>query len=129
VTDRVWTWLREEMIFAIHDQQIAEHGGLAGVRDMASVQSALARPRNLAAYDEPDAAALAAAYAYGLARSHGFLDGNKSTAYVAALVFLLVNGCEFTGSDVESIDVMMALVAGRIEEAVLAAWFRDDIDY
>jgi death on curing protein len=127
VSDRGWVWLRKETILAIHDEQIAEHGGLPGVRDMALVESALARPRNLVAYDAPDAAALAAAYAYGLARNHGFSDGNKRTAYVAALVFLLANGWDFTASDTDSVETILLLAAGRLEEAALADWFRQNM--
>lgn len=127
MNDRAWVWLRDEAILAIHDEQIAEHGGLPGVRDMSLIESALARPRNLAAYEDPDAAALAAAYAYGLACNHGFSDGNKRTAYVAALVFLLANGWEFIGSDTESVEMMLALAAGQIQEEALAEWFRENI--
>jgi death-on-curing protein len=127
VNDRGWVWLRKETVFAIHDEQIAEHGGLPGLRDMALVESALVRPRNLAAYGDPDAAALAAAYAYGLARNHGFSDGNKRTAYVAALVFLLANGWDFTASDTESVEMILALAAGQIEEEALADWFRGNV--
>ena len=82
----------EDVAFAIHDHQLAEHGGPEGVRDAGALESALARPRNLAAYERPDAAALAAAYAYGLARNHPFADGNKRTAWVVARVFLAING-------------------------------------
>ncbi len=106
-----WSCIREDVVVAIHDEQIAEHGGPSGVRDIALVQSALARPRNLSACGDPDVAALAAAYAYGLARNHGFLDGNKRTAYVVALVFLLANGFELIAS-------------GQIQEDALADWFR-----
>ncbi len=127
MTGHGWGWLRTETILAIHDEQIAEHGGLQGVRDMALVESALARPRNLVAYDDPDVAALAAAYAYGLARNHGFADGNKRTAYVAALVFLLANGWEFTASDAESVEMILALAAGQLEEEALADWFRKNV--
>ncbi len=112
---------------AIHDEQIAEHGGLGGVRDIALIQSALARPRNLAAYGDPDAAALAAAYAHALARNHGFLDGNKRTAFVTALVFLLANGAELTASDAESVVTMLTVAAGQMAEEALAEWLRRNI--
>ena len=94
---------------------------------MELVESALARPRNLAAYGDPDAAALAAAYGYGPARNHGFADGNKRTAFVVALVFLLANGWEFTASDVESVEMIVALAAGQLEEEALADWFRKNM--
>jgi death-on-curing protein len=89
VSDTAWRWIREDSVLAIHAAQIAEHGGLSGIRDLALVQSALARPRNLVAYGNPDAADLAASYVYGSARNHGCSDGNKRTAFVVALVFLL----------------------------------------
>jgi death-on-curing protein len=91
---------------------------------LALMQSALARPRNVATYGEPDAAALAAAYAYGLARNHPFQDGNKRTAFVVALVFLLVNGWVFTAPDAEAVAVILNLAAGEIDEKGLADWFR-----
>ncbi len=127
MTEDAWVWVREDVVLAIHDEQIAEHGGLPGVRDMDLVQSALARPRNLAAYGDPDAAALAAAYAYGLARNHGFLDGNERAAFVTALVFLLANGWEVTASDAESVEIMLATAAGQVDEEVLAEWFGRNI--
>ena len=122
-----WSWVSEDVVWAIHDEQVAEHGGLGGIRDMALVRSALARPQNLSAYEVPDAADLAAAYAYGLARNHGFSDGNKRTAYVVALVFLLDNGYEFVGTDVESVGMMVRVAAGEVGERQLAAWFRGAI--
>ena len=127
MSDGDWVWLRDEVVLAVHDEQIADHGGLPGVRDMALVQSALARPRNLAAYGEPDVASLAAAYAYGLARNHAFSDGNKRTAFVSALTFLLANGFEFTASDAKSVAMMLGLAAGEIDESMLAEWFRQNI--
>jgi death-on-curing protein len=129
VNEATWVWLREDVILAIHDEQVAEHGGLAGLRDITLVQSALARPRNLAAYGDPDVAALAAAYAYGLARNHGFLDGNKRTAFVAALVFLLANGWNLTASDFESVEIMLSVAAGKLEEGDLAAWIRRNVEF
>src|SRR5690242_3073142 len=87
-----WRWIGPALVHAIHDRQIAEHGGLPGVRDLGAVESALARGCNLALYEEPDVAAVAAAYGYGLARNHGFADGNKRTAWVVGRVFLADNG-------------------------------------
>ncbi len=92
---RQWVWIPLDAVLAIHDEQISEHGGIGGVRDLAMIDSALARPRNLLAYGHPDAAALAAAYAFGLCSNHGFLDGNKRTAYVVAESFIDLNGCTF----------------------------------
>ena len=128
MNDPAWRWVREDSVLAIHAAQIAEHGGLSGIRDMALVQSALVRPRNLVAYGDPDAAALAAAYAFGLARNHGFSDGNKRTAYVVALVFLLANGIEMTASDFDSVTTMLAVASGQMDEDSLADWFRQNIE-
>lgn len=125
MTQPVWRWVAEEVVLAIHDEQIAEHGGGAGVRDLALVQSALGRPRNLAAYGTPDLADLAAAYAFAIARNHGFVDGNKRTAFVVAYVFLLDHGYELTAGDPEAVRVMFAVAAGEMAEAELAAWLRD----
>lgn len=119
-----WRWVAPDVVYAIHDRQIAEHGGPPGVRDHGAVESALARPRNLAAYGDPDAAALAAAYAFGIARDHGFADGNKRTAWVVARVFLADNGLRLTFDKLEAIRIVEALAAGQITEAGLAAWFR-----
>ena len=97
-------WLLDEVVLALHDEQLAEHGGLAGVRDLGAVKSALARPRNLAGYEDcEDVAQLAAAYAYGIARNHGFADGNKRTALVAADLFLMLNGYELSSLPVENV--------------------------
>ncbi|GHD63810.1 death-on-curing protein [Thalassobaculum fulvum] len=123
-----WTRVRADVVLAIHDEQIAEHGGAPGIRDRAVIESALARPKNLADYGEPspDAAALAAAYAYGIARNHGFMDGNKRTAFVVALVFLLNHGWALIADDAEAVRVMLATAAGTITEADLADWFRQN---
>jgi death on curing protein len=117
-------WIDEDVALAAHDAMLAEFGGLAGARDLNAMQSALARPRNLASYGPPDAAALAAAHAYGLLRNHPFSDGNKRTGYTLAIVFLLDNGFSFTGSDIESVEAMLAVAAGTMGEDDLAAWFR-----
>lgn len=126
MSDAAWRWIWEDSVRAIHSAQIAEHGGLDGIRDLTLVQSALARPRNLVACDDPDAAQLAAAYVYGLARNHGFLDGNKRTALVVALVFLLANGIEMTASDVDFVTTMLAVASGQMDEDLLADWFRQN---
>ncbi len=122
--DHGWNWIGEEVALAAHDAMLAEFGGLAGVRDENAMHSALAKPRNLAVYGSPDAAALAASYAYGLLRNHPFSDGNKRTGYALAIVFLLDNGFAFTGSDIESIETMLAVAAGAMSEDDLATWFR-----
>jgi len=120
-----WRWVAEDVVYAIHDRQLAEHGGLAGVREIGAVESALARPRNLAAYGEPDAASLAAAYAFGLARNHGFADGNKQTAWVTARLFLADNGRTLRFDKMAAVKVMELVAAGQLQEAELALWFRE----
>ena len=125
-----WRWIGDNSVLAIHDAQIAEHGGLAGVRDQSLLLSALARPRNLAAYENPDAADLAAAdlaaaYAIGIARNHAFLDGNKRTAWVVAEAFLVKNGYELAADDRHGLELMLAVADGSMPDSKLAAWFRE----
>ncbi len=122
-----WIWVRQDVVLALHDEQIAEHGGLSGLRDAALLESALARPLNLTAYGDPDAADLAAAYAYGLARNHPFADGNKRSAAVVSLTFLLLNKIDFEISEAELVVMTLALAAGDLSEDEVARWFRDHI--
>ena len=122
-----WIWVRQDVVLALHDEQIAEHGGIAGIRDLGLVESALGRPQNLAVYGEPDAADLAAAYAFGLARNHPFADGNKRTAAVVSLLFLMLNGIEFSLSEPELVVMTLALAAGDLTEDEVARWFRDHL--
>lgn len=124
---RSWIWVPLDAVLAIHDEQISEHGGKGGVRDPAVVDSALARPRNLVAYGKPDAAPLAAAYAFGLCNNHGFLDGNKRTAYVVAEAFLDLNGYTMEVSDDAIVNTMLAVASGVMLEKQLAEWFRSVI--
>lgn len=119
-----WRWISLTAVYAIHDRQLSEHGGLGGVRDHGAVESALARPVNLAIYDTPDAAALAAAYAFGLARNHCFADGNKRTAWVVARLFLADNGYRLRFGTQDAIQTVEALAAGTLDEKELADWFR-----
>src|SRR5882757_598738 len=119
-----WRWVRADLTYAVHDRQLAEHGGLDGVRDKGAVESALARPQNLEVYAGADAAALAAAYAYGLARNHGFADGNKRTAWVVARLFLADNGYRLRFEPGEAIATMEAPASGALDEEQLAQWFR-----
>lgn len=120
-----WRWIALDVLFAIHDMQLAEHGGLSGVRDSGALESAMARPQNSAAYgDNPDAAALAAAYAYGLARNHGFVDGNKRTAWVLARLFLADNGCRLRFKPPDAVRLMESVAAGKLTEEQVADWFR-----
>lgn len=118
-------WLSKAAILAIHDEQLAEHGGGTGVRDDGLLESALARPRNRFAYDAAvDLATLAAAYAFGLARNHPFIDGNKRTAFVAAELFLDLNGMVLAASDADCVLTMLRLAAGEIGEEAFADWLR-----
>ena len=119
--------MRLDVVYAIHDRQLAEHGGLSGVLDAGRVEAALARPRNLAAYESPDAAALAAAYANGLATNHGFADGNKRTAWVVARLFLADNGYTLHFDLADAVLTMESVAAGRLSELNLAEWFRKRI--
>ena len=120
-----WVWLDPAVIYAIHNAQLAEHGGPAGVRDRGLLDSALARAQNLAAYGEPDAADLAAAYGFGIARNHPFVDGNKRTAFVAVELFLALNGRVLEAADVDCVLTMLALAAGEIDEPSFARWIRE----
>jgi death-on-curing protein len=119
-----WRWGAVEAVYALHDRQLSEHGGGQGVRDQGAIESALARPQNLAVYGEPDAAALAAAYAFGIARNHGFTDGNKRTAWVIARLFLADNGYRLRYDSIDTVRTVEKLAAGTIDEATLAEWFR-----
>jgi death-on-curing protein len=127
VTEPTWIWVAEAVAQAIHDRQLAEHGGSEGVRDPGLLASALARPRNVAAYGAPDAADLASSYAYGIAKNHPFIDGNKRTAWVVARLFLALNGRKLTFSPAEAVATVEALAAGIMDEQQLAGWFRDRI--
>lgn len=113
-------WVSKAVVLAVHDAQIAEHGGGQGLRDEGLLEAALDRPRNLFHYGEPDMAALAAAYAYGLAKNHPFVDGNKRTSFVACELFLAINGHELTMDDTEAVTTWLALAAGELEEEQLA---------
>lgn len=120
-------WLDATDALAIHDRQLAEHGGGVGVRDMGMLESALGRPVNQWHYGEDDPAALAAAYAFGVARNHPFVDGNKRTAWVLARLFLAINGHSITFAPEDAIRTVLALAAGELAEDELADWFRTRI--
>ena len=128
MSDAGWRWLSIRSVLAVHAEQLAEHGGGTGVRNMALLESALARPMNLAAYGEPDAAALAAAYGYGIARNHPFVDGNKRTAFVASVTFLLRNGSDLNAGEPEAALTFIALASGKLSQESLASWFRDHLE-
>ena len=119
-----WAWVREDAVLAAHDRQLAEHGGPEGLRNRGGLESALARAPNLAAYGDQDAPALAAAYAAGIARNHPFVDGNKRTAWIAARLFLRINGFGLSYDREDAERVVLALAAGELSEDELAEWFR-----
>jgi death-on-curing protein len=119
-----WVWLDPDVLLAIHDEQIDEHGGAASLRDRGLFESALARPQNLAAYGNPDVSALAASYAFGLAKNHPFVDGNKRTAFVALELFLDLNGFELTANDVQCVLVTLSVASGAFSEDDLVEWIR-----
>jgi death on curing protein len=122
-------WLLEETVYAIHKRQIAEHGGSDGVRDEGLLSSALARPQNLLAYSEetPDISALAAAYAFGIAKNHPFIDGNKRTALVVMRTFLLLNDYNINASQEEKYLAFLKLAEGNLSEEELASWIRQKL--
>jgi death on curing protein len=119
-----WRWIDRAVLIAVHEMQLAEHGGGAGMRDAALLDSALGRPLNLAAYGKPDAFALAAAYGYGIARNHAFIDGNKRTAFVVTELFLRLNGWELLIDDANCVLTMLAVATGDISEEEFASWVR-----
>ena len=122
-----YTWVDADVVLAIHEEQLAEHGGAEGVRDMGLMESALARPQNLMAYRSPDLADLAAAYAAGIARNHPFVDGNKRSAWVVAETFVELNGVEIAADDAGAYERMLSLAEGRIDESVFATWMRPQL--
>ena len=117
-------WLTKAEVLDAHERQLAEHGGPSGIRDEGLLESALARPENRQAYGDPDVADLAAAYAFGLAKNHPFIDGNKRASLAACTVFLLMNGYRLPVNDAENIETWQALAAGTIGEGDLAVWLR-----
>ena len=120
-------WLLKSVVLALHDEQLAEHGGPVGVRDETLLESALAKPRNRWAYEQADMAVLAAAYAFGIARNHPFADGNKRAAWVVAETFLLLNDLDLRADDAESLRIMLDVASGAMKEDAFAAWLRERI--
>lgn len=119
-------WLTVPIIVAIHDEQLAIHGGSAGIRDSAMLESALDRPRNKWAYDNAGLPELAAAYGYGLAKNHPFVDGNKRASLLAIYTFLGINGVDFVVPEAEAAAMILALAAGEVSEESLARWIKDN---
>ena len=119
-------WLLDEVVTAIHSRQLAEHGGLDGIRDLGMLSSALARPKNAFAYSQPkpDVATLAAAYAFGNIKNHPFVDGNKRTAYVLCRTFLKLNGYDIDATDIEKYQTFLGVAEGTLDENQIADWIR-----
>jgi len=124
---QTWVWIDPTLISAIHSEQLAEHGGGAGVRDANMLASALARPEQLANDGSPDAADLAAAYGYGISRNHPFIDGNKRTAFVAVELFVALNGFDLVADDADCVLNMLDVAAGAIDEHTFAEWIRQHL--
>jgi death-on-curing protein len=120
-------WVERTAVLLLHDESIAIHGGASGVRDMGLLESALARPQNLHAYGEGNAASLAAAYAFGIIKNHPFVDGNKRAGFLTAALFLEANGLRFVASEADAVVRTLALAAGEIGEAEFADWLRDNV--
>jgi death-on-curing protein len=120
-----WQWISTELALAIHQRQLAEHGGLSGIRDKRLLDSALARPKNLHAYGENDIYVLAAAYGFGIARNHPFSDGNKRTAYVVSRLFLKLHDNDMPGTPENRVRLFEQLAAGNITEPELIAWLKN----
>ena len=123
-----WRWVDRAVLEAVHDRQLAEHGGGEGLRDEGGLESAIARAVNRALYENPTAAELAAAYAFGIARNHPFVDGNKRTAWVAARLFLALNGISLNFDKADATLMVQRLAAGELGEDEVTAWFAGHID-
>ena len=122
-----WRWIDQRLLVLLHDESLAMHGGASGLREAGLLESALARPLNLAVYGEPDVAALAASYASGLAQNHPFVDGNKRAAFLSIGLFLGLNGRRLTASQAEATVAMFGLACADVDEATFAAWLRERI--
>ncbi len=119
-----WRFIHRPALLLLHDESLAEHGGAPGLRDEGLLDSALARPLNRTAYDNPDLAALAAAYGVGIAKNHAFVDGNKRTAFLAVGLFLALNGQRLVTTQTDATLTMLAVAAGELGEDDFAAWIR-----
>ena len=119
-----WRWIDRRLLVILHDESLAEHGGASGMRDAGLLDSALARPQNLVAYGTPDLADLAAAYGFGLAKNHPFVDGNKRAAFLATGLFLRLNGQRLTATQADATITVLRLAAGKLTEADFAQWLR-----
>ena len=122
-----WNWIDKRVLLLLHDESLADHGGASGLRDVGLLESALARPVNLAAHGKPDVAALAASYAVALVKNHAFVDGNKRAGFLAIGLFLFQNGYRLTASPADATVTMLAVAAGEIDEGALAKWIRGNL--
>lgn len=122
-----WRWISKQALLLLHGESLAEHGGGAGLRDEGLLDSALARPANLAAYGTPDIAEQAASYGFGVARNHPFVDGNKRAAFLAIGQFLYLNGYQLKAQQADATLTMLAVAAGELPEDALAAWLRQHL--
>ena len=122
-----WTWVNRRVLLLLHEESLAEHGGAPGLRDEGLLDSALARPVNLALYEQPDIASLAASYGVGLARHHAFVDGHKRAAFLAVGMFLAINGCRLKATQVDATVTVREVAAGVMDEAAFAQWIRSHI--
>ncbi|MBO9467771.1 type II toxin-antitoxin system death-on-curing family toxin [Tropicibacter sp. R15_0] len=120
-----WVWVPLKALHVIHDRQISRHGGGTGLRDIALLEMGCARALNLAGYGTPDKFEIAAAYAFGLAKAHAFVDGNKRTAFVAAFTFLRLNGTAIRPDPIKGVQMMEDLASGAVTEAEFADWLRE----
>ena len=122
-------WLGKAVVLAMHGRLLAEHGGATGIRDSSLLDSALARPQNLHAYNDPDICDLAAAYTTGIIRNHPFVDGNKRTGLMAGYVFLGSNGLRLTATEIDVVQVVTLLAGSEIDESEFAAWLRINSEF
>ena len=120
-------WLPVELVLAIHESQLRKFGGPPGLRDLGALESALGRPRNRWVYEAGDLDTLAAAYAFGIARNHPFVDGNKRAAFLSLVTFLGLNGIDFVADEAEAVIIIRDLAAGTVDEAGLTRWIRDNL--
>ena len=123
-----WRWVNRQVLLLLHEESLAEHGGAPGLRDEGLLDSALSRPLNLALYDDPDVADLAAAYAMAIAKNHAFVDGNKRAAFLALGMFLALNGHRLRATQVDATLTMLAVAAGEISQKGLSQWIRDHME-
>jgi death-on-curing protein len=122
-----WRWIDKQALLLLHGESLADHGGASGIRDEGLLDSALARAQNLAAYENPDIAALAAAYGSGISQNHPFVDGNKRLAFLSVGLFLALNGYRLVATQADATITILSLAAGELGEAAFAEWLRQHI--